>query len=318
MSEQAPITAITTLTLNPAVDVSYQVQQLVSGDKILSNQTSYSPGGNGVNISRTLKRLGKDSHACCVFAGESGNLIRRLLQGDEVYPVSIQVAGETRMNCTILQRRPPDEFKVSGVGPRLNKSQVKEISKIFLKLAGKGYGVLSGSLADGVPADTYARLARKLRKQGSRAVIDARASVLKATLESGPFLIKPNKYELEGMSGRSLSTLETIAEAARKIQQAGADNVCVSLGSEGALLVNAENSYFASAPKVRVRCTVGAGDAMLAGLLAAFSENKSAEETLRLGMACATSSITTSGALLLNPKELPRFGKLIEVSALSI
>lgn len=315
MSEQTPIT---TLTLNPAVDVSYQVQQLVSGTKIGATQTSYAAGGNGINISRSLKRLGKDSHACCVFAGESGNLIRRLLQEEEVYPVSIQVSGETRINCTILQRRPPDEFKVAGVGPQLNKDQVNEISKIFLKLAGKGYGVLSGSLPDGAPDNVYTKLARKLRKQGARAVVDTRAAVLRDTLASGPFLITPNKYELEVMSGRSLSSLEAIAEEARKIQQAGADNVCVTLGSEGALLVNADNSFYATAPKVRVRCTVGAGDSMLAGLLAAFSENQSAEDTIKLGIACATSSITKNAASLFSPKDLPRFQELIEVSTLSI
>ncbi len=315
MPAQIPIT---TLTLNPALDVSYQVQQLVSGSKIEATQTSYSAGGNGINISRSLKRLGKDSHACCVFAGESGNLIRRLLQEEEVYPVSIQVSGETRVNCTILQRRPPDEFKVAGVGPSLNSDQVKEISKIFLKLAGKGYGVLSGSLVAGAPDDVYTKLARKLRKQGARAVVDTRAAVLKNTLKSGPFLITPNKYELEVMSGRSLSTLEAIAEEARKIQQLGADNVCVTLGSQGALLVNTDDSYLATAPKVRVHCTVGAGDTMLAGLLAAFSEDKSPEDTLRLGIACATSSITKNASSLLNPKDLPRFQELIEVSKMSI
>jgi len=142
--------------------------------------------------------------------------------------------------------------------------------------------------------------------------------MLRETVDTHPFLIKPNKYELEVMSGRALNTLEAIADEARKVQQMGIDNVCVTMASEGALLVDANDSYYAAAPKVRVRCSVGAGDTMLAGLISAFSDGKPMEEVLRLGLACASGSVSQDGTQLFDPTGLDALMEKIEVKSLSI
>lgn len=311
-------TPVSTLTLNPAIDVTYEISQLVTEDEIPSKEANISAGGNGINIARGLKRLDKECHACCVFAGETGNLIRDLLLAEEVHPVSIQVSGRNRVNCTIQQRRPPEEYKVAGIGPEISAESLDEIISIFLKLAGTGYGVLSGSILEGAPEDLYTDLAIKLKAQGARAIVDTKDAMLRETVDTHPFLIKPNKYELEVMSGRALNTLEAIADEARKVQQRGIDNVCVTMASEGALLVDANDSYYASAPKVRVRCSVGAGDTMIAGLISAFSDKKPVEEVLRLGLACASGSVAEDGTRLFEPDGLEGLMEKIEVKSLSI
>jgi len=309
---------IATLSLNPAVDMAYLVRQLVAEDKTQSTSTRFDPGGNGINVARALIRLGHETSACCILAGEAGVLLQRLLAREDVYPVAIQVPGETRVNCTIQQRRPPVEYKVAGVGPALSADVLKSLTQYFLDRADDGFGVLSGSLPEGSPEDTYAKLCDKLRAQGARAVVDARDSMLRAAIEAKPFMIKPNRYELEILGGKSLSTIETVAEEARKLQQAGVSYICVSLGSEGALLTDNENSYHAPAPKVRVRCTVGAGDAMLAGLIAALAEDRSTAEALSLGLACGSAAVTQSGTMLFKPQDLGALEDDISVQTLDI
>lgn len=309
---------VSTLTLNPAIDVTYEISQLVADSKTNSKEANIFPGGNGINVSRGLKRLGKNAHTCCIFARETGSLIRSMLRAEGIYPVTLEVPGRNRVNCTIQQRRPPEEFKVAGIGPEITAESLEQITTIFLNLAGTGYGVLSGSTLPGAPENLYTDLAIKLRAQGARAVVDTKDAMLRETVEAKPFLIKPNKYELEVLCGRSLPTLEAIAEEARKVQQMGIDNVCVTMAEEGAILVDANNSYYAPAPKVRVRCSVGAGDTMLAGLISAFSDEKSLDEVLHLGLACASGSISRDGTELFHPGELETLMEKIEVKNLSI
>lgn len=311
-------TPISTLTLNPAIDVTYEVSQLVVDEKVQSKVANISPGGNGINISRALKRLGKDAHTCCIFARETGSLIRRLLRDEGIYPVTLEVPGRNRVNCTIQQRRPPEEFKVAGIGPEITQKRLDEITTIFLNLAGNGYGVLSGSTLPGTPEDLYTTLAIRLREQGARAIVDTKDAMLRETVDAKPFLIKPNKYELEVMCGRSLPTLEAIAEEARKVQQMGIDNVCVTMADEGAILVDADNSYYAPAPKVRVRCTVGAGDTMLAGMISSYADGLSSSEVLRLGLACASASVAHHGIEMFDRNEVDGLLEKIEVKPLSI
>jgi len=309
---------IATLSLNPAVDMAYLVRQLVAEDKTQSTSTRFDPGGNGINVARALIRLGHEASACCILAGESGVLLQRLLAREQVYPVAIQVPGETRVNCTIQQRRPPVEYKVAGVGPALSSDVLKSITKYFLDRAGDGFGILSGSLPEGSPEDTYAKLCDKLKAQGAKAIVDARDSMLRAAIETKPFMIKPNRYELEILGGKSLSTIETVAEEARKLQKAGVSYVCVSLGGEGAVLVDKDNSYHAPAPKIRVRCTVGAGDSMLAGLVASLSEDRGTAEALQLGLACGSAAVAQPGTMLFKPEDLGVLQDDIEVRALEI
>ncbi len=311
-------TPIATLTLNPAVDVSYVVQEMVPDTKVRATESRVDPGGNGINVARVLHKLGYSVNPCCVIAGETGKFLLDMLHERTLKPEYIEVEGETRTNSTIQQRRPPQEFKIGGVGPSMTAEQVESISQCFLKHAATGYGVLSGSLTAGSPTDLYALLCERVRAQGARAVVDAHGEMLMNAIESKPFLIKPNRYELELLSGHSLTTPEALAEEARKLQQRGAQNVCVSLGSEGAILLDPDNSYIAKAPKVHVRCTTGVGDSMVAGLIAAFVNGKTCDQVLAFGVACGTSAATQPGTALIDPTTLPKLKEEVETYALDI
>ena len=298
-----PDMPIATLTLNPTVDVSYTIPKLVTDQKAHATATRYDPGGNGVNVARGLVSLGVHAHACLITGGEIGTLLTRLLADHAGYLHPVQVDGETRINCTLLQDKPPLQYEVDGVGPLVTDDAIAEISDIFLKSAENGIGVLTGSIPPGVHRDVYARLTQELRKHNARAVVDAQSSLLQEALPQHPYLIKPNRYELELLCGRKLPRIEDVAREARALHEEGVEHVCVSLGGEGALFVDDSGAYYAPSPQVKVISTVGAGDSMVAGLIFALMQGKESSDVLRFGVACGSATATTPGTRIFTEPE---------------
>ncbi|OIQ76576.1 6-phosphofructokinase isozyme 2 [mine drainage metagenome] len=296
---------IVTLTLNPSVDVTYEIETLVDDRKVHADAYRYDPGGNGVNVARALSRLQVPAHACFVAAGEVGQLLQRLLQRQVANAHALWVDGETRINVTLEQRTPGAQYEVIGVGPRLDADVLARMTQTVEGLAGGGYAVLTGSLPPGLPADTYTRLAAGLATRGARVVLDMQGDALRAVLASRPFLIKPNRYELEQLVGRALPTLDAVRDAACGVQAAGVEHVCVSLGADGALLAHPHGVWHGRAPRVAVRSTVGAGDSMLAGLVAALARGDDAGDALRLGLACGSGTAAQPGTELFDAAALP-------------
>jgi len=309
---------IATLTLNPTIDVSYETSTLVPDNKNRAKSSYFGPGGNGINVARALKLLDHNVHACCVLAGETGGFLLGLLQNRGINPDYVEVPGNTRVNCTIQQRRPPAEYKIGGVGPEVTEEALSEITERFLKYSDNGYGVLSGSITESVPEDIYAQLCEQLKAQGARAIADCSSDMLASVVEAQPYLIKPNHYELELLCGRSLTTIEQIAEEARELQKKGVEIVCVSMGKQGAVIVDSENSHYATAPKVHMRCTIGVGDAMLAGLISKLDANATMSEALILGLACGSGAAMSNATDLFDPAALEQLLGEIEIKDLGI
>lgn len=309
---------IVTLSLNPAVDLAYRVKQLLNDHKCSSDASRYDPGGNGVNVSRAFKLLGIEAYTCCVLAGESGEMLRSLLDKQVDHIEALDVPGNTRINCTIHQLRPPDEFTVAGIGPELSSEHVLQINERFLELSKNGLGILTGSLPPSVDSSIYTTLGKKLQENNAKVVIDAKSRILADSLNIKPFLIKPNKHELELLAGKTLPSVSALAQRTRELQQQGVENICVSLGNEGAIFTNKDNSYYSPAPRIHPVCSIGAGDAMLAGIIVALIEGRTAEDVLRLGIACGTSTTAQPGTVLFNPDSLRSVMDEIEVTRLDI
>lgn len=289
---------IVCLTLNPSVDISYDISNLIVDQKVHAHANRYDPGGNGINVARALKHLRVPAHSVCIVGGEIGDFLQRLIAHELDHPHCIRIEGETRVNVTLLQREPRAQYEVSGTGPQVTELALQAVIDEVLNLAGGGIAVLTGSLPPGVPPDMYASLIRALRAQAARCVLDAQAEALIHGIEERPFLIKPNLYELEQLVGRALPNLDDIVTEARALQARGIEYVCVSLGAEGALLVDAQASYLAKSPPVDVVSTVGAGDSMVAGLVAALSRGEPPAEALRLAVACGSGTASRPGTAL--------------------
>lgn len=310
---------VSVLALNPAVDVSYEIPQLLEYQKVRARQTWYHPGGNGINIARAFTELGVDANCCSIIAGESGDLLLNLLGdtlGDRFKWFRAQ--GETRLNTTILQQSPPGQFEITSVGPEIPSEILDEAYRSFLQMTGDGVAILSGLLPPGVPDSAYRELAEQIKAQGGRAVVDTHGEVLQQAIEAKPWLIRLNRHILEMSMKRRMDTVQAVATAARTIQQRGIDYVCISLAHEGAVLVDADNSYHCGAPKVHMQSTVGCGDSLLTGLVAASLNGEATQQMLRFGVICGSATASHPGTELFSRDDLDAESMHVEVDCLDI
>jgi 6-phosphofructokinase 2 len=318
VTNSAAPSPIVSLSLNPAIDLTYEFDCLVHEQKSRAYTTHYDPGGTGVNVGRALEKLNNHSHTCCIIAGMMGQFLDSMLKQELKNVTTLQAEGETRINTTLVQQSPARQYEVNATGSTINSEQLEQITLQFLALCGQGIGVLTGSLPPGTPDTTYQKINIRLKEQGARAMIDAPIVALKKAIESQPFLIKPNLHELELLQNKTLGTLEKIAVEARFIVQQGTQHVCVSLGEKGALLTTPDNSYFCNSPAITVRSTVGSGDAMVAGLAHAFNQQKSPSQALRLAVACGAGTAKKAGTQLFDVNELDGLMSMIEIKTLHI
>ena len=308
---------VSVLALNPAVDISYEIPQLLEYQKVRASQTWYHPGGNGINITRALTELAVPASCCSVIAGESGDLLLNLL-GDtlEDRHTWFRVPGETRLNTAILQQSPPGQYEITSIGPEVPPDVLTEVCDCMLDRAGDGIAVLSGLLPPGVPDNTYQKLVERVNKQGGRAVVDTHSEVLQLAIEAKPWLVRLNRHILEMAMKRRMDTAQDVAEAARTIQQRGLEYVCISLGDEGAVLVDADNSYHCNAPKVHKQSTVGCGDSVIAGLIASALKGETPQQMLRLGVSCGSATASHPGTELFSRDELEAVATAVELTQL--
>ncbi len=280
---------IYTVTLNPAMDYTLQVDKLATGELNLPISTALSYGGKGVNISRVLTALDVPNRALGFVAGDVGlmleNGLRRMgIDTDFVHLVS----GETRINVKIIAQT---ETQLNARGPRMDAVAFEQLKAQLSALTEGDTLCLCGSLPQGCEVDVYAQLLRCIEGKGVRAVVDAAREALLNALAYRPYLIKPNRDELASLVGRSLPDEASVLAAARELQEKGARNVLVSLGGNGALLLAQDGSvYRQSAYRGTVNGTVGAGDSMIAGFLYALEQGADMAEALRVAVAagCAT------------------------------
>lgn len=306
------------LSLNPAIDLTYEITGLTHDQKSRATKTYYHPGGTGINVGRALEKLKANSHTCSITAGVFGELLNTLLKQELKNHLTLCVEGETRINTTLLQQSPLQQFEINAAGPNITLSQLNEISEKFLALCGQGIGILTGSLPLGIPDDTYKNISIQLKSQGARAIIDAPVAILKQALHSHPFLIKPNLHELETLQNKQLLSVEEVAAESRIIAKKGTQNICVSLGEKGAILTTPDNSYYCYAPAITTFSTVGSGDALVAGLAFAFVQNKTPEQALQFAIACGTNSAEKPGTQLFNLEEVKQLLPYIKIKTLHI
>lgn len=309
---------VAVLSLNPAVDITYEIPQLIADQKVHALDSRYDPGGNGINVGRGLKRLGVQACTFCIVAGEIGRFLRHQLDA-QLGQVSYQeVDGETRINGTILESLTGAQFEVSGVGPMVSTAQWEHLLDQFVTHCSEGLGVITGSLQRGLPKDLYAEAVRRVQAAGGRAVVDSHDELLRHAIGAQPFLIKPNRFELETLVGQPLTNQQDIVREARRLQEQGVSWVCVSMGAEGALLVTPSSVLKGEAPSVTVVSTVGAGDSMVAGMAGLLAQGASEHDAFREGLACSAATVTRPGTELFDKETVDRLRGEVRVTPLSL
>ncbi|GAA0388883.1 1-phosphofructokinase [Acrocarpospora corrugata] len=262
---------ILTLTLNPSLDRTIEVESLTRGAVIRAATAHLDPGGKGVNVSRALLANGVASCAVIPYGGDEGRRLVELLFTEGLDMITVPVAGSTRSNVTIAE---PDGTvtKINEPGTALSPAELDAVADAVLKAAHSAdWVVASGSLPPGVPTDVYAQLCARFAAAGILVAVDTSGPALSAAIAAAPALVKPNREELTEATGRPIASVGDAVEAALSLRERGARAVLASLGPDGAILLTGEGhprGWYGYAPVPEPRSTVGAGDAMLAGLLA--------------------------------------------------
>lgn len=280
---------IYTVTLSPALDYLVWLDHFETGGLNRTKRTAFRAGGKGINVSVVLTRLGLQSICLGFTAGFVGKELIRMLDEEGIRHDFIQAAdGCTRINVKI---KSDTESEINADGPRIS---VQELDKLKNQAAGLQKGdvlILSGNPPKSMPPDIYSLLIGAVTDENVRIVVDTSGKNLLSALEKRPYLIKPNKAELEEVIGSKIDSMERIAAGARRLQRMGAENVLVSLGPDGALLAADDGHVYSCAvPAGKLIDSTGAGDSMVAGFMAKDAAHAGRDECLRFAVACGCAS----------------------------
>ncbi len=296
---------IITLTPNPSIDRTVAVPALEPGEVNRATSSRLDPGGKGVNISRALTANAAETVAVMPSGGAEGHLMEELLEAAGVRRHLVPVRGGTlRMNVAVVE---PDgtTTKVNEPGPTLDAAECEALLGAVESYAEPGAWVVGcGSLPPGAPPTLLADLVRRGHARGLPVAIDSSGGPMTHALAALPDLIKPNHEELEEIVGRALPTLGDVVDAARGLVSSGIGRVVVSLGGDGAVLVDRDTVAHAVASIDRPVSTVGAGDCLLAGLLQVLAAGGSGTEALLNGVRWGAAAVTLPGSQVPGPSDL--------------
>lgn len=288
--------AILTLTLNPALDVTYLLDELCPHQVNKVRDKWEDPGGKGINVSKVLAALGKESLCWTLLGGSIGRHILELLRLQSFTVRSVSIAGPTRQNIKLQVGG--QHIEINEPGPQISAEEIARFEEEFFPdLAQAKVLVLSGSLPQGIPHDYYARLIEKGTQLGLRVILDTSGEPLRRGVAAGPILVKPNRAELEGLLNTKLTGTEEIIAGARQVVAMGAENVLVSLGAQGAVLVNSRGVWESRPPKVRMISPLGAGDSMVASCAACMAAAEYTDSRmLKFATAAGTAAVEQPGS----------------------
>ena len=287
---------IITVTMNPAIDKTVEIEQLVPNGLNRIQKIEYDAGGKGINVSKTIHELGGESLAMGFLGGNAGKTIENVLTSWNIQHDFIWVEGETRTNTKVFEKS-GGVTELNEPGPVINEARVEElIQKICEHTDKETLVVLAGSIPAGVDKNIYAAITESVHEKGGSVLMDADGELFRNALKASPDIIKPNQVELEEYIGAdyrlSMGELKALAE---KFQNNGIKTVAISMGKGGAMIVRDKFVARCPALSVKAHSTVGAGDAMVAALAYSWDKKLGDEETVRLCMATSAGAVTTVG-----------------------
>lgn len=285
---------ITSVSLNPSIDRTLTVDNFTAGglNRVLG-QTDVA-AGKGVNVALAAAVLGADSECIGFMYREGGSLFEKRLHEGGVHSDFMWCEGAVRVNVKVFDRSRGEITELNSSGTPVTEDQLAEMTRLVQDHARRADTmILSGSLPPACPVDYYRILAEVAGAEGCRVILDADGERLRAGMKAKPFLIKPNRYELELLTGRKLDSIDLLLEAAQDCIREGVGAVAVSMGGEGALITDGRNAFRIPGMKVDVKSTVAAGDSMIAGMAVGLGKGYALEEAFRLGVAAATTRCMT-------------------------
>ena len=300
---------ISAICMNPCFDKTVDVDSLKPGQVNRIKNVRLDLGGKGINVAVVAERLGLEVQCIGIMGKEGGVELSDMKDREHLRHTFMEIPGHVRTNTKIFSRDGQGVTELNEPGTTVTPEQLQEFITLMRdETRGSDMVVLTGSLPPGCPEGTYCELMKAL--DGKRVILDTEGKELELAAKGAhPFLIKPNLREMEATLGIELRTIRTIRDAALLFIRLGVEHAVVSMGEMGAMYVSADKTLFAPALRVETKSTVGAGDAMIGGMLLGYEKEKDMARAFRYGIAAGAASVMTEGTQLI---VLSDFERLLE------
>ncbi|HLI06005.1 MAG TPA: 1-phosphofructokinase [Ktedonobacteraceae bacterium] len=309
---------IATVTLNPAIDQTVRVNNFRTNTVNRGQAMQFNAGGKGVNVASFLADTGHKVAVTGFLGQDNAEIFERFFARKHIDDHFVRIPGETRTGVKIVDEANQYTTDINMPGltplPEAMEAMFGQIEQLALTC---DWFVLAGALPPGVPTTTYATIITRLKELGKRVVLDTSGEALRHGVLAGPTVIKPNIDELRELTGQALANEFDIELASSELLSDSIRLVVVSMGKRGAMFVDQERALVATPPTVTVKSTVGAGDAMVAGLLAGLVQGMSLADCARLATAYSLGRITSLSSNLPAPEELQAYIQQVAIHTCS-
>jgi 6-phosphofructokinase 2 len=311
------MTAIVTFTPNPAIDISTSVDRIEPIRKLRCAPQQRDPGGGGINVARVVQRLGGDVAAVYPVGGVTGQLLRRLVEREQVTSLTTAIDAETREDFAVTERATGQQYRFVLPGPSLAEADWRASLDLIAGMTPPPrFIVASGSLPPGVPDDFYARVGHVAKTLGAKFILDTSGPPLAAAVEAGVHLIKPNLRELGDLVGAEhVDQAAWEAASGRLVASGKVEVVALSLGHRGAALVTRDRILRAQPIPITPASAVGAGDSFLGAMVWSLAAGNDLEQSLRYAVAAGASALLNPGTALCRTDDVARLAAKVVITA---
>lgn len=309
---------IVTVTPNPVLDRTLTVPTIILNEMLRAQEIREDWGGKGINVSRALHALGLPSITTGFIGGNTGKKLVQGLHSLGIKTDVVYIQGETRTNIIITDAKGEQYIKVNEPGPKVMESEVQRLFALAKSYAQDGdIWALCGSLPPGIPADFYAQLIALLQSRGVKVVLDTSGEPLRLGLSARPYMIKPNINEVATYLGQTILSPAEAGRAVDTLLEMNIPLVALSMGADGMLLANHQTRTWARPPKIVALNPVGAGDALVAGLIWAITQGLTLPEVARWGVAAGTAAAMHRGVSVGSREEIEAICKQVSLKTWS-
>lgn len=308
---------IITVTPNPCVDKTFEVDTLEAGKKHVALECSAIAGGKGVNVSRAAKLLGMETRAIVLVAGTTGEEVLRMIGGDGVQSVPVWTNGLTRTITTVLERSVHRQTPLFEAGPGITSAARSAFSEAVKRFAGPDTIItFNGTIPDPEAQDLYSGLIPLAQKKGATIFLDSHGPPFREAIALKPHWAKPNVEELSQWAGAALDTETKQWEAMERLQDGGVEQVILSRGAQGALALTREGRFRITPPPIKEVNPVGSGDCFVAGFCVGLLQQQTIVQCLRRATACGAANAAAWEIGHFDPATLPDYEAATQVDAL--
>ena len=301
---------------NPAIDFIYPIEAFTAGGTLLNVPSRMYPSGKGINVAHVVRTLGEEVCMVGIIPERDQRRFEAYLEAMDIQRHFITISGDVRTNVTIIEQKSGMVSHLNSVGPvvplRVQEEFIQFAASYFTR--GEEW-CFSGSIPSGFEDEVYAQLIRAGKEAGVSTFLDTRGRPLRLGINARPLLIKPNITELEDLFGEQIKGVRHIALKGKKLLDRGVSFVFISLGSDGMIALHDSDCLLCVPPQVKSVDTVGCGDALMGGLLVAWSRKFSFTEMCRLAVACGASKVMHEGPHSISRDEVWQLMEDVKITA---